>query len=117
MAVVAPRIRTKPLQVATDIDSKNGPMTILARNVAQNCGRAAETQATADYVPSLRHSVGQGSGGRERDFKPRAKESQTLSETHNASPPRVQSLRWGDRVQLAEALARFDGFAPDVVLA
>lgn len=93
-------------------------MTLLARNVAENCGRAAA--AKPDSVLSPRSNpLGRGSGrDRERAAEIREKGPRTtLSQTRGSSPPRVQSLRWGDGSQLAEALAHFDGFGPDVVLA
>eukprot|EP00903_Cladosiphon_okamuranus_P015494 g14305.t1 len=111
-AIVAWHLGATPV-VATDIDAADGPIPLLARNVAENCGRAAET------MPSLRSNpVGQGSGDRERAAETREKGPRsTLSPTKGPSPPRVQSLRWGDGAQLEEALAPFDGFGPDLVLA
>lgn len=91
-------------------------MPILARNVAQNCGRAAAAQA--DSHPSLRNPVGRGSECGKGASEPREENpSRTVSDAKGPSPPRVQSVRWGDTTQLAEALAHFDGFGPDVVLA
>lgn len=112
------------MQVATDIDSETGPMTILARNVSENCGRAAATTQAGSRPDLPRHPAGQGPDPRDteqRASEPVGEEPRTLPETKDWSssppPPRVQGLRWGDGVQLAEALAHFDGFGPDVVLA
>eukprot|EP00752_Nemacystus_decipiens_P011712 g10393.t1 len=113
-AIVAWHLGASPV-VATDIDSNNGPMAILARNVAENCGLSAETPT--DDIPRQRSRAGQGLGGREGALEPQGAKPRTPSRATHPSPPRVQSLRWGDTAQLAGALARFDGFAPDVVLA
>lgn len=105
--------------MATDIDSENGPMTLLARNVTENCGLAAATSRADSHRPSLRDPVGLGSRDIERASELQEEEEPRTSpsDTNFSSPPRVQSLRWGDRAQLARALANFEGFGPDVVLA
>ncbi|CAM9353996.1 unnamed protein product [Pylaiella littoralis] len=143
-AIVAWHLGAAPV-VATDIGAQNGPMALLARNVAENCGRtgAATVNPTGGNrlppLPTPRENHGaHGSSEAERAGAAGAaaveratasqQQQRTTRETTFAGgnhplpsppspPPRVQSLRWGDRAQLAEALANFGGVGPDVVLA
>ncbi|CAM9855854.1 unnamed protein product [Ectocarpus fasciculatus] len=109
-AIVAWHLGASPV-VATDLGSKDGPIALLARNVSENCGSraVAAIPPPSPGRPTSRDNSGSGEDeggpppGRRRPPPP--------------APPSVQSLRWGDKSQLAEALKRFDGFGPDVVLA
>ena len=115
------------IQVATDIDSENGPMALLARNVSANCGRTAlpthQTQPCQDgglgeeeeeEEPGCRPIADGGVGGAEGVLNRRQGTAAPLSPHSGVC---VQELRWGDGAQLAEALAKFGGCGPDIVLA
>ncbi|CAM9657936.1 unnamed protein product [Scytosiphon promiscuus] len=113
-AIVAWHLGACPV-VATDIDSANGPMALLARNVKENCLRecsAAAGESPGSRGDAVRDSTGRASNGRKRSAEEVARGAAT-----GCPSPRVQSLRWGDAAQLREALDNFHGFGPDVVLA
>ncbi|CAM9384588.1 unnamed protein product [Hapterophycus canaliculatus] len=112
-AIVAWHLGASPV-VATDIDSENGPMALLARNVKQNCvrkPRAGRSPPDSLDVAPQEPTRDTGDGRR-----PAGAATGAARSDHSLSP-RVQSLSWGDSAQLAEALANFHGFGPDVVLA
>lgn len=109
-------------------------MNLLARNVADNCGRAAKfcpaglppltTPRDSDVSRDSREAAtGRGTASpqqqrtRGKSVAEEERPSFLLPPPPPPSPPRVQNLRWGNRAQLAEALANFDGVGPDVVLA
>lgn len=89
-------------------------MALLARNVAQNC---VVGRLSAGLSSGLLDDLSQ------EPTMPTTRKNDLRHPTAGAapkvlrSPPAVQSLRWGDGAQLTEALERFQGFGPDVVLA
>lgn len=122
-AIVAWHLGASPV-VATDTDSENGPLATLARNIAENCGRAASARTDSGRGP--RHAacgwpLGDMAAGAQPRHAPEPRNERgprmLSAATGFSPPPRVQSLRWGDRAQLAEAVASYGGFGPDVVLA
>ncbi|CAB1117201.1 unnamed protein product [Ectocarpus sp. CCAP 1310/34] len=118
-AIVAWHLGAAPV-VATDLGSKDGPMALLARNVSENCGpRAVATPQPSPGRTSRDHSRGgeagsapEGGSAEDEGAPPPGRRRPPPP-----PPPSVQSLRWGDKAQLADALRKFDGFGPDVVLA
>lgn len=104
-------------QTATDIDDENGPMVLLAQNIAANCCRTerATSSATKDADDPQKDRQNEA-------YSPdilRARETSVVGNDAREMiySPRVHGLRWGDKTQLEEALKIFDGCGPDVVLA
>lgn len=99
--------------MATDIDSDDGPMRLLAGNIATNCDQISapadrprkpeqeKKEKTEACSPPLVHEYAVG-GAQWRPLK---------------HPPQVRNLRWGNRAQLEETLALFGDYGPDIVLA
>lgn len=99
--------------MATDIDSDDGPMRLLAENIATNCERISapadrpkkpeqeKKENTDACSPPLVHENAVG-GARRWPLK------------HH---PLVRNLRWGNRAQFEETLSSFGDFGPDIVLA
>lgn len=115
-------------------------MTLLARNVAENCGRTSAAATATDPVsyqaplPAPRENnaasgsseaaataaTGRATSSPQRTIRKPSFAGGKLPSPPPPSPPpppSVQGLRWGHKAQLAEALANFNGVGPDIVLA
>ncbi|CAN0491409.1 unnamed protein product [Ectocarpus sp. 8 AP-2014] len=95
-------------------------MALLARNVSENCGpRAVATPQPSPGRTSRDHSRGgeAGSAPKGGSAEDEGAPPPGRKRLPPPFPPSVLSLRWGDKAQLADALKKFDGFGPDVVLA
>lgn len=86
-----PRAFWQRKKVATDVDSENGPMSLLRQNVTANCRYRGRRAARVSPI--------------------------TDDPLSRIPPPRVRELRWGDEAQLVDVLSEFGGVGPDVVLA
>lgn len=92
-------------------------MTLLAQNVSTNCRRTA---TSGKSCTALEEGMGEETEARSPFVAANVKEKTGVvssRQTKMIPAPRVHELRWGNRAQLVDALAAFDSFGPDVVLA